>query len=420
MLWLNSPSIPYVASATWGKSWVRQKLFWLCLCWVPWVLLMGCGQPGDRPELRVVISTLATSGSGHDVVRGAQLALDEAGGKAGGHPIALEIYDTLELTAEQPLSVRLEKAIAEQAVADPQVIAYLGPMASHQAKVSMPILNRASLPQVSSTTTWPGLTRAGFGPGEPGIYFPTGKRHFFRVATPDDVQAAAAARWAKELGYQSIYLLHNSLPYGQGLSGIFEETLRDLGLDIVGHSKLEVASTDREWIISLPQKIAETSPDLVFYAGGSEQGAVNLLRNIRRQNPEISILGTEGIQRNEFIERLGREHAEGILATNVALPIDQAQTETARMFRGRYQERYGEAPQPLAASTYEAMKAILWAIDTAPEPSREEVLAALHSMQEVPGLLGPWHFDERGDTSLQAVAGYRVEEGRWVFQKLLR
>jgi branched-chain amino acid transport system substrate-binding protein len=380
----------------------------------------GCGQEGNKPELRIVISTLATSGSGQDVVRGAQLALDEVGGKAGGHPIALEIYDTLELTAEQPLSVRLEKAIAEKAVEDSQVIAYLGPMASHQAKVSMPILNRASVAQVSSTTTWPGLTRSGFAPGEPGIYFPTGKRHFFRVATSDDVQAAAAARWARELGYRSIYLLHNSLPYGQGVSGIFEETLRDLDLEVVGHSRVAIASSDREWLHELPQKIEALEPELVFYAGGSEEGAVNLLRNIRRRNPEIDILGTEGIQRNEFIDRLGLELADGILATNVALPIDQAQTETARVFRGRYQERYGEAPQPLAASSYEAMKVILWAIDTAPEPSREAVLTTLHEMEEFPGLLGPWHFDEKGDISLQAVAGYRVEKGRWVFQKLLR
>lgn len=420
MHWLSSPSIPRTASVARGKSWVGQGLFWLCLCWAPWVLLLGCGEAGQKPELRVVISTLATSGSGHDVVQGAQVALDEVGGTAGGHPIALEIYDTLELTAEQPLSVRLEKAIAEQAVSDPQVIAYLGPMASHQAKVSMPILNRASLPQVSSTTTWPGLTRAGFAPGEPGIYFPTGRRHFFRVATTDDVQAAAAAGWAKELGYQSVYLLHNSLPYGQGLSGIFEEILRDFDLEIVGHSKLDIGSNDREWIHTLPQQIAEAAPQLVFYAGGSEQGAVNLLRNIRRRNPDIAILGTEGIQRKEFIERLGLEAAEGILATNVALPIDQAETEIARKFRGRYQERYGEPPQPLAASSYEAMRAILWAIETAPAVTREDVLATLHGMHEFPGLLGPWHFDERGDNSLQVVAGYRIEEGRWVFQKLLR
>lgn len=394
--------------------------------WRPWCAMVllaasatACLPSRSEQEVRVVLSTLVDSGSGEDVLRGVRLALDEAGGKAGSHPVELVVINTLVRGSKQPLSLELERKAAEQAVADPLVLAYLGPMASHQAKISMPILNRASLLQVSSSVTWPGLTRAGFGAGEPGIYYPTGRRHFFRLAATDDEQAAAAARWAADLGFRSVFLVDNAMDYGRGLSGIFEETARDLGIEIVGRRSLHITASDSTSLGAVIDEVAAAQPELVFYAGGIERSLLEIFGRMREALPHLSFLATEGLQRQEVIDYLGPEVAEGFRATNVYLPVEKADTEAARRFEQHFLATYGEPPQPLAAGSYEAMKVVLWAIEHAREPTREGVLDALRGMGEIDGLAGPWKFDSRGDATIQTISGYRVEGGEWVFEKIL-
>ncbi|MCB1057040.1 MAG: branched-chain amino acid ABC transporter substrate-binding protein [Acidobacteria bacterium] len=390
--------------------------------WAALLLLaasVGCAPPSSEHGVKVMLSTLVDSGSGNDVLRGVRLALDENGGQAGGYPVELVVVNTLDRDAEEPLSLDLERGAAERAVADPSFVAYFGPMASHQAKVSLPILNRASMPQISSSATWPGLTRAGFGPGEPGIYYPTGSRHFFRLVATDDEQAAAAARWGADLGFRSAFLIDNAVAYGRGLSGIFEETARDLGIEIVGRHSVALNDTGPEMLDQVVKEVGAAKPELIFYAGGIERRLLDLFRRLHSALPQVAFIATEGLQRNEFIEHLGPEAAEGFRATNIYLPVEEADTDAARRFERRYWETYGEAPQPLAAGSYEAMRVLLWAIEHARTPTREAVLEALQGMGEIEGLTGPLSFDARGDATVQTVSGYRVVGGRWVFEKVL-
>ncbi len=70
---------------------------------------------------------------------------------------------------------------------------YIGEFNSDASEVSMPILNRAGVPQVSPASTYVGLTTSEPGslPGEPNRYFPTGRRTFLRIVPMDTLQAAA-------------------------------------------------------------------------------------------------------------------------------------------------------------------------------------------------------------------------------------
>src|SRR5207253_10844076 len=93
-----------------------------------------------------------------------------------------------------------EKANAQKAAADPDVVAYIGPYNSNAAMVSMPELNEAGLVQISPACTWPGLTKKipGVAPDEPQKYRPKGRVTFCRVCTTDDFQGPLAADFAKE------------------------------------------------------------------------------------------------------------------------------------------------------------------------------------------------------------------------------
>ena len=105
-----------------------------------------------------------------------------------------------------------EQENANKAVSDPDAMVYLGPFNSGAAKVSIPILNQAKpgpLAMISPANTYPGLTKGpefGADKGEPDVYYPAGKRSYFRVVPADDIQGAVAARWARSLGARALVL----------------------------------------------------------------------------------------------------------------------------------------------------------------------------------------------------------------------
>jgi branched-chain amino acid transport system substrate-binding protein len=126
-------------------------------------------------------------------------------------------------------------------------VAVIGTWHSGCASVEIPILNRASggpLAMISPSNSAPGLTRRspGNNPGEPGIYYPTGKRNFMRVTAVDPALGAAGAVLAKQLRLRRVYLLAQRDQYGVFLGSGFRSAARRLGLNIVGSATWDPAA----------------------------------------------------------------------------------------------------------------------------------------------------------------------------------
>ena len=77
---------------------------------------------------------------------------------------------------------------------------YIATYNSGAAKVSMPITNKAGMAQVTVANTYPGLTKPGNAPGEPGIYRPTGKVNYFRPFRPMISRALPPLNWRNAWG----------------------------------------------------------------------------------------------------------------------------------------------------------------------------------------------------------------------------
>ena len=73
---------------------------------------------------------------------------------------------------------------------------------------------------VSPANTYTGLTAKGPGTaaGEPGKYYPTGKRNYARVVAQDQYQGAADAILAQRLGVKKMYILNDKEAYGLGVA----------------------------------------------------------------------------------------------------------------------------------------------------------------------------------------------------------
>ncbi len=394
---------------------VRKK--WLTLLIVVGLILPGC-QGLRRPRsVKIAVSLILELDVAQNMRNGAELALEQAEGKAGNVEVEMVVYNTSDPEGGA-ISTAREAEVAETVAADEDFVGYIGPVASSQARVSLPVLNEGGVPQISSSATWPGLTKPGFAPGEPGIYYPTGRRHFFRTVPTDDVQGVVAAGWAQDMGFETVYIVGDGTAYGSGLAGIFQANAQDLDLEVMGFDEFDGENLAPDELRTIAEQAVSAEPDLVYLGAGLGTGAVEFFSQLRDVAPDLPVMGADFIVNDDFITGVGSASAEGTYGTNVLVPADQL--ESAAEFRSAYLEAYGEEPHPFALSTYEAVNAMLEAIARADTPTREGVLAALNDLGTYEGVLGTWSFDQRGDISVTVISGMQVLDGTWDFVRVLR
>ena len=370
------------------------------------LIASACGSVSSD-TVKIAVSFPQGIEIGKDMVRGAQMAFDEAKGKAGRYNVVLIISDSSDPKGS-PVSNDFEIANAKNAIADSGIVAYLGTATSGQARSVMALLNAAQMTEVAPSTTWPGLTKPGFGAGEPGIYYPTGRRHFFRLVPSDEVQGLVAAKWIVQLGAKSVYIISDGSPYGEGLAGIFEANAPDQKLKVLGHDRYDPAKAQPDEVKALAAKIVAAKPDALYYPANL-QGDFQLMVEVRALEPKILIMGGDGLVGEDVSSQA--KPLEGIYATNTSLDADQL--DSASTFLKNFQAAYGKKPPAFAMVTYESMKVLLKAIERADSPTREAVLNAMGKLGDFTGVLGTWHFDDNGDINQTAISGLQFQNGQW-------
>ena len=349
---------------------------------------------------------------GTDIVNGIKIALEESDYKIDGRKVELIIEDDGDESGVWSSSKEWE--IATRASENEEVLVYMGPFNSGAAKVSIPVTNESGLPQVSPGNTWPGLTKPGFAPGEPDAFYPTGIRSYFRNCPTDAVQGPTAAIWAKELGYRNIYIFDDGQAYGKGIAGLFEAEAIKSGLNIYGHQTINNVSQD---ISAELDDIKKSDIDLIYFGGITTSGAIPLLRGIKDAQISAAFMGSDGIMDQAFIDQAGKS-AEGVYVTQVGVPPSEM-TGKGKDFVDKYKTRYGADPGTYSGFGYESMKVVMEAIKNTKKEDRAGVLKAISETVNYDGLFGRWSFDENGDTDLLLTSGNRVENGKFVYKKLI-
>ena len=373
------------------------------------VFLSGCAEKQETIKIVTSFNMRGVS-AGEDTVNGVKLALEEVDYKVGNFDIELVIEDDGD---ENGVWLGdLEKGIAERAVADKDVMVYIGSAGSGAAKSSIPILNKAGLVQISPHNTWPGLTQSGFLPGEPGIFYPTGKRNYFRVIPTDAIHGPAGAIWAQELGAKNVYIFNSGDAYGIGIANLFEKKAREIGLNVLGHETLilKKADYDAELKALIPLEI-----DLVYFGGLAPDGSVPLVKSVKKILG-VKFMGADGIVDSAFIVG-GGAATEATYATTAALPPSELK---GTKFYSDYLKEYGKEPAGYSALGYETAKIALMAIERAGVKDRNAILNEVANVRNYDGLFGTWSFDENGDTTLRVVSGNKVIGGEFVFLKLIQ
>ena len=378
------------------------------------------GATGGTGEVIKIVSSLPRTGSSKGqtdtIVNAIKQRFTEANNQACDGQFSLVYEDMDDATAASgQWDAAQEASNANKAAGDPDVMVYIGTFNSGAAKISIPILNEAGLVMISPANTTAGLTKPGKGkPGEPEVFYPTGKRNYTRVVPADDLQGAAAANFAKSVGVTKVFLLDDTQVYGKGIADVFEAIAKEIGMEIVGRESIDGKAADYR---ALAAKILDAAPDMVYFGGITQQNAGQLWKDIRGEGFEGKRMGPDGILETAFLEAAG-EAAEGTYASAGGLPSDQLTGLGAEWFK-KYSAEFGK-PETYAVYGYEAANVALAAIESVCKKDRAAILDAVFATKDFDGVLGKWSFDANGDTSLTSMRIEQVTGGEFKFVEIVK
>lgn len=301
---------------------------------------------------------------------------------------------------------------------DASVIGVIGTWNSNCSGAELPTLNRAPkgpLVLVSPTNTNVGLTHAGGGtaPGEPSQYYPTGKRSFARIISPDDAQAVADALLAKELGVHSVFVLDDESGYGLNVAGAFRKTLHVTGLALAGTATW---SPDQASFDGLATQVASAAPGAVFLAGFECPSCGDLIKALRTHlGPKPPIVAPDGFSAVDMAIADGGA-ADGLYVSVAGLPLSSFPLQGRRIERLFGPPRLGSGGPAYAA---QAVAVVLQAI-AASDGTRTSVTSHLLNEDVRNGIIGSFHFDRNGDPTFNPIMIFAVKQGGHVhFDRLI-
>jgi branched-chain amino acid transport system substrate-binding protein len=384
--------------------------------------LAGAAAPPQQGKTLKIVSSLPRTGSANaqttSMVNGIRMAIEERGGEVDGFAIAYEDMDDAS-PQKGNWDPQVEAANAKKAIADAEVIGYVGTYNSGAAKVSMPMLNKAGLVMVSPGNTHTGLTKPGMGePNEPAVYRPTGKITYFRVVPADDIQGAVACEFIRtDLGAKKVFVLHDRELYGKGIADVFRKSAEASGMQVAGFEGIDPKASNYR---SLVTKIRAAGAEAVFFGGTTQTNAAQVLKDLRAGGAKVPFVSPDGTFERAFIEAAGKDNVTkeqgGVYITFGGLPSDQL-TGLGADFVKRYKAKHGELPEAYAVYGYEAARVLLDAIDRAESKDRASVIAAVAATKDFTGALGTWSFDANGDTTNRMMSVNTIENGEFKFVK---
>ncbi len=325
--------------------------------------------------------------------------LNEEGGiewPEGAQPVRLIIRDNAA-KADQSASV------TQQLISSQDVLAMIGPNSSACAIPAGEIAESLKCVMISPWSTNPKTTidQASDVP----------KRYVFRACFTDPFQAVVLAKFvANDLGAKKaavLYDVSSEAPLGQAT--LFRDTFTAQGGEIVAFETFTTG--DKDFSAQLTN-IRAAEPDIIFLP--TYYNDVPLIaQQARRLGIDATLIGSDAWSSPEII-KLGGTDVEGAYFSNhFSTEIATAQAE---QFVEDYTARYGQAPDDVAALTYDACGLLSEAIRQAGSNDREAVRAALAQIREFEGVTGIFQFEPGSGDPRKGAVILQIRDGafQWV------
>ena len=370
----------------------------------------GISTAQAQKYVKVGITLPLTGADAEDALHiknGAILAIEEANAKGiAGYKIEVVVYDSGTATAGQydPAQAATN---TKKLVADPDVVANIGPQMSGEGKAMTPILSEANLATITPSSTNPDITN----PAMAAQYKPKGKAIYFRTVTTDAYQGPNMANWMKDkLKIKSVYVLDDSGAYGVGIADSFQKQAEKIGVKVLGRDQLNPKEADYTTALT---KIKALKPDALYY-GGVSQAGVKLAKQAYDIIPNVIKAGGDGMQGQSILKGVGFPAIEGWYVTNASPHVTE--DPAAADWVKRYKARFNNAPyDDYTITSYDGALVVIDAIKRVAESgkpvTRDAVRDAMQTTK-VKTIQGELSFDANGDLLTKVVSVFQYKENK--------
>ncbi len=317
-------------------------------------------------------------------------------------------------------------------IANPHVLAMIGPLDSNLARAEIRAANPAHLAMVSPATSSRCLTKEPFLPAalnpmrtvitckaaglpSPADLRPTGVNNYFRLSTTDDLQGPAAADYASSrLHLLRMAVLSDREAYGQGLATSFISRFNRLGGTVVDRQELDPSNASG--VTAFLQRARKDGAQGLYFGGTSSNGGCvvrSQMAGVFEAGDAAPFFGGDGIALDPACVQDAGANVNGIYATVPA--IDAERLDSAKPVMQAFKTDYGRPRDfgPYTIAAYDATGIVYDALDRAIKaaggsiPIRDDVVAQLASTTKFHGATGTFGFDSAGDTTLRAVSIFK-------------
>lgn len=372
------------------------------------IAIIFLGMPARAADKTVSIGlsfpiTGAEAGSIGRVLKGAQMAIAEANEQGGiaGYKLNPIVLNSATTTAGQydPAQAALN---TRQLVADPTVVACIGPITSSEGKAISPLLSLADLATVTPEATNPDITSPKFA----STFRPNGKAIFFRMVATDAYQGPEMANFMyRKLNAKSVYVIDDSSAYAVGIADSFQAQAEKLGVKVLGRDQVNSKATDFSVMLT---KVAALKPEAIYY-GASVQAGVKLVKQTYDAMPKVMKLTGDGLFGPDVLTAAGFPAAEN-LYVSIASP-HLVENPDMRDWIARFVKRFNTEPDDYAITSYDAAMVILDAIkrtaESGKEVNRSNVRDAIQATK-LKTLQGEVSFDENGDINQKVISVFEI------------
>ncbi|MBD2514467.1 ABC transporter substrate-binding protein [Nostoc sp. FACHB-973] len=342
------------------KNAIARQTAFLFICSI---LLIACGKSGNpNPNsannpatntsniIPIGIAFAQTSNVallGQEGTDGVKIAEKYFNGKGGinGRPIKLVFQDT---GGDEAGAINAFKSLINQ----DKVVGIIGPTLSQQAFSADPIANRNRVPVIGASNTARNIP-------EIGDYI---ARVSSSVAVVAPYSVKAALQQNPQIKTVAVFYAQNDA-FNKSETEIFQNTVKDLGLNLVTVQKFQTTDTDFQ---AQASDAINLKPDLVIISGLAVDGG-NLVKQLRELGYKGLIIGGNGFNTSHIFS-VCRALCEGVIVAQAYSPVYPSEINKA--FRKAYVEQYQREPPQVSAQAFAAMQVYVEALQSLDKKSK--------------------------------------------------
>lgn len=289
---------------------------------------------------------------GHDIKNGVLTAielLNEQGGIPG--------FDSIKLFPTDTACDPRQAVAGANKLLNEEVVGVVGAYCSSSTIPSSEVLAEEDIPMLTPASTHQDVTERGL-------------PYMFRLCGRDDAQAPTAAKFLKEMGAKTLYLVDDKTTYSQGLADGVEKAAAALGIKILGHEHVNQGDKDFSAIIT---KAKRANADFFgMYLQNWAPGSLMLIQ-AKRMGLKSKIIAGDSMYHPKLID-IAKGATEGMYDSYAYIVPN---TPAYKKFAKRYAKK-GLQIGAYGIYAYDAanvlLKAIKQARSTDPAKIKKEIL----------------------------------------------